>query len=268
MRLKTIVVVGLILSSIQDTIAQWQMLYKIGASGHDSGRELIDENGNIYCYGDFEGACFMGINTLFDNGWGDMFLAKYDAQGNELWSVGFGGINGMNTNEFLGSAEIDTVNDFIYLNGCFYGTMTIGTLSLYSGGSLDVFLAKFDLDGNCIWLIKAGSAFDDYPSAVNLDQAGNIYWIGNLYSSGFVDTLSVAPGVFLAKVSPLGEILWVREFIQGGSISNLHIHGNDLYVLTYSNRDTTWIDTSFTYSPFSYPVNLIISKHNLFGDVQ
>jgi hypothetical protein len=248
--------------------AQWQWVHKIGGSQLDRGTALINKDGSLYCYGDFKGVCFMGYDTLFDSGSNDMFVARYDSQGNEIWSLGFGGINGMNTEEYIGGVALDTVNDYLYLNGTFYGTLTIDTFSLSSNGSLDLFLAKFDLSGNCIWLIKASSSFDDNPLSINLDQSGNIYWTGDLKSNGYVDTVSIGTGVFLAKVSPGGDILWTREFIRGGDITNSLISENNIYVLTWAKNDTTWIDTAYTFSPYSYPMDFILSKHDLSGNVQ
>lgn len=51
-----------------------------------------DDSGNFFVTGEFEGTVSLqGAGTHLSNGFYDILLAKYDANGNVLWSEGFGG---------------------------------------------------------------------------------------------------------------------------------------------------------------------------------
>src|SRR5258708_19653578 len=48
-------------------------------------RAATDLAGNVYFAGRFNGGATFGTNTLLSSGPGDVFLAKYNSQGQALW---------------------------------------------------------------------------------------------------------------------------------------------------------------------------------------
>lgn len=100
--------------------------------------------------------------------------------------------------------------------------MTMGAFTLASYGSTgaDMFLAKHDAAGNCLWARRAGStAGGEDMMDVALDPSGNIYVCGtfqgtanftgisnsfNIVSSGSYDG-------FIAKYDANGECLWAKN---------------------------------------------------------
>jgi len=240
----------LILLSISNLLnAQWQWAKQIGGPQLDAGFALIDASNNVYCMGGFESICYFDNDTLYSVGINDIFLAKYDASGNELWTKRIGGNNPSGYTENLKGKVIDKNNNCIYLSGQFYGSLTIDSYTISgSPGSLDMFLAKFDLNGNCLWLKKAGSAAEDLLGTVAVDPSGNVYWTGDfLWTGGMVDTAAVPKGWFFAKFDSTGTLISVSpDFIIGGNISYMTVSNNEIIVTGNSENDTLIVNVNDT----------------------
>jgi len=196
----------------------WLWAKQIGSNSNVGGGAILDVYNNIYCSGMFYNSCYFEHDTLTAFGYNDLFLAKFDVNGNELWTKRIGGGNPTGILEYGGVAAIDNNNACMYFNGRFYGSLTIDGHTVNSIGGLDIFLAKFDLMGNCLWLKKAGSGGDDDYSALCIDATGDLYVTGQLSYGGYFDTISLPPGIFLSKIDPDGNILWAHNEISGGSI--------------------------------------------------
>ena len=67
------------------------------------------------------------------------------------WSQRFGDANSQRTNSVVTDASGD-----IFIVGNFWGTVDFGGLPLVSAGITDVYVAKFDADGNHMWSLSFG----------------------------------------------------------------------------------------------------------------
>lgn len=142
-----------------------------------------------------------GVLEGTNRGGADVWLAKYDNQGNPLWKKQFGT---QSADSALGVA-IDRSN-FIYLAG-----FTEGRLNLRGASKPpDAWLAKLDNNGNTLWTKQFGSGGDDYASAIKVDLAGNIYLCGA--TSGSIAGDFGGFDAWVAKFNPSGGLEWKRQF--------------------------------------------------------
>jgi hypothetical protein len=115
-----------------------------GTPNYDRGRSVsTDTNGNVYVTGMFNGAAITFGTTILtnasNNGYNDIFIAKYDAAGTVLWAKSEGGIKGDE-----GTSLATDANANVYLTGYFQSaTITFGTTSLTNAGELDIFIVKY-----------------------------------------------------------------------------------------------------------------------------
>jgi len=58
-----------------------------------------------------------------------------------------------------------------------------GSTTLLNAGSEDIFLAKYNANGNMLWAKSAGGTDYDYANTIKLDILGNIYIAGYYRSS-------------------------------------------------------------------------------------
>jgi hypothetical protein len=149
------------------------------------------------------------------------------------------------------------------LSGNFYSTLTLNNHQIISRGQRDLFLAKFTLDGVCLWIKQAGSQKDDRDGSIAIDEIGNIYWSINLGEAGFIDTNLVSNKSFLSKISSDGEVLWSNPIMSNGLFSRLIVNQDFLYFKTeYSGTISIDTITLSNNTGFDY----IIGKNDLVNE--
>ncbi|MCK5052304.1 MAG: SBBP repeat-containing protein [Candidatus Cloacimonetes bacterium] len=201
-----------------DAIGNWLWATQAGGSGLycDQGSGItIDDNGNSYVTGFFEGIATFGTTTLTSNGESDIFVAKMDADGNWLWSSKAGG----NENDCgFGIAIDDDGNS--YVTGFFEGTANFGSYSLTSSGSYEIFIAKMDANGNWLWSSKAGGNDWDESWGIAVDNDGNSYVTGEFNGTATFGSYSLFCigwfDIFVAKMDANGNWLWATRASGGG----------------------------------------------------
>jgi hypothetical protein len=202
----------------------------IGGTDADYSNAIaIDGSENIYVTGRFRGTVDFdpgaGTASLTDAGypgWGDIFVASYDATGSYRWAFNIGGppVTGSASNAGT-SIAVDGAGNVV-VAGLFNGTMDFdpgaGTATLSSTGWAG-FVAKYGPTGNYLWAFRIGSYCNRIDLAV--DASDNIVVAGSF--SGSVDfnpgtgtaTLTSAKlskssslDVFVAKYSSTGAYIW------------------------------------------------------------
>jgi autotransporter-associated beta strand protein len=168
----------------------------------DESAQAVAADGNLYVVGE-TGGTLPGQSSA--GGLADAFVRKYDAAGNELWTRQFG------------SSDSDAaVGVAVSASGVYVVAQTHGTLpGQASAGDWDVFVRKYDADGNELWSRQFGSAGEDDAFAVAADATG-------VYVAG--DTNGALPGqgnagrfdAFVRKFDAAGNELWTRQFGTGG----------------------------------------------------
>lgn len=165
-------------------------------------RLVTDSAGNVYFAGRFNGSATFGTNTLVSSSTANLFLAKYDSQGQALWARQIGAYDSSSgaLGPVLALAVDSNANAFV--SSRYTSTANFGSTVISNS---DAFLAKYDSLGNLVWA-KPSAAMD----AIAVGISGSIYVTGSALSTG--------PGV-LAKYDLLGGLVWSRQFPQGKSIA-------------------------------------------------
>jgi hypothetical protein len=134
----------------------------------------------------------------------DLFVAKYDPNGNELWF------------SQRGSTTMDVANGVVVNDDgqVFVTGKTLGSVdgNVHRGGS-DIVLLQFDAtDGDWGWTAQRGSAADDVATGIALTADGGPMVTG--WSEGSLDGHSNFGGadLFVMKHSPAGTWRWTRHY--------------------------------------------------------
>jgi hypothetical protein len=185
-----------------------------GGTGSDYAYSIaVDTLGNTYLTGSFQSPTLtFGSTTLINAGYYDLFLTKYDINGNVLWAKGSGGTS----NDIAWSVAVDASGNSIMAGSFYSANLTFGSTTLTNAGLTDIFLTKYDANGNVIWAKSAGGTKDDYAYSVAIDATGNTYLAGVFVSStiNFGTTTLTNIGsddVFLAKYDVNGNVLWAKS---------------------------------------------------------
>ncbi len=170
----------------------------------------VDAAGNVIITGSSNGTLDFGGGPITSAGFTDVFVAKLDADGNHLWSKGFGDGSFQEAN----AVTVDAAGN-ILLTGSVAGTTDFGGGPLMANG-VNAFLVKLDPSGAHLWSHAFGSMSQQEGRAIATDAAGNVYWAGDFFymidfgggaltSAGHID-------VFLAKLDSAGNHVWSKGF--------------------------------------------------------
>jgi len=182
-----------------------------GGIGDEHGNGIaIDIDGNSYVTGFFNGIATFGSTVLTSFGGRDIFIAKYDTDGNVLWAKHAGGA----TLDHGSGISVDAGGN-CYITGRFTGTATFGSIVLTSNGDADVFVAKYDTDGNALWAEKGGGSGLDAGFRISVDAGGNSSVTGFFNGTAtFGSTVLTSFGgrdIFIAKYDTDGNVLWAEQ---------------------------------------------------------
>ena len=188
-----------------------------GGPDLDGGNEIVtDSLGNALIIANTYGTVKVENIVLNHQGKQDVFVAKYDSNGNLLWAKQIAG-----PGEERGRGIAADERDNVLTTGEFTGSLSFGSENVESVSDLrDIFLAKYDASGNLLWAKSFGSTGEDYGRGIGTDAAGNIYFSGVFtgsvkFGNKTLNSIGGSKDIFLAKTDASGNVLWVRQM--GGS---------------------------------------------------
>ncbi|RIK79864.1 MAG: hypothetical protein DCC68_12120 [Planctomycetota bacterium] len=170
---------------------------QLGSPALDVNRGLaLDADGNAYIVGGTNGD-LGGTNLAGTDG----YIAKYDTDGNLLWTriLGTTGDN----DSFL-SVAVDAAGNV------YGGGVTNGDLAAQNAGALDAFVARYDREGNRVWTRQLGTSADEIGHNVRLDANGNVYTTGTT-SGSLAGPNRGGSDFHVHKFDPQGTLLWAVQ---------------------------------------------------------
>jgi hypothetical protein len=208
-----------------------------------------DTNRNVYVTGGFKGTYDFdsdssSIITKISNGSEDIFIQKFNAEGDLIWIKTIGG-----TGEDFGlDIKIDAHGN-VYIIGYFAGTVDFNPgpnfNNLITNGGIDIFILKLNNNGDFVWVKQMGGIGNDVGKSLTIDNQGFIYSTGHFRdvvdfnpSSVVVNNLT-ANGAsnftdfFIQKIDTSGIFYWVKGIggaNHDGSRSITHDNQGNIYV--------------------------------------
>jgi len=273
---------------------------QFGTDGYDIGTAVVVQNTamDIYIYtiGFFSGLVDFdpgaGVSTL-ESGYydgvvggyaGNLYIAKYDSNGDHIWSKGMIG-----TGEVTGTEiELDNFGN-IYTAGYFehtidfdpgIGVQLATTTGPYFYGH-DIFYAKLDNTGDLLWSETFGSSYHDRVYDLVVDNDYNVYLTGifedvidfdagpGVWELAEYNTFSETPDVFVMKLS-VCEPAQSLETITGlcNEDYTWHVNGESYQssgIYKYVLESTTGCDSIITLDLEIPPVSPDVEIENIAG---
>jgi len=192
---------------------------------------VADDYGNIYVAGftnllsglpSTDNLATLGSHQATPGGSdGDLFLAKFDGDGNRIWATYYGGAGKENSATLPVGLALDHAGH-VYLCGTTNSTDAIATAGSYQSslsGSNDAFLVQFDTAGVRGWATYYGGSGNDRGESIVCDTAGNIYLTGITSSSADIAssgahqaTFGGGSDAFLVKFNSSGGREWATYY--------------------------------------------------------
>lgn len=168
--------------------------------GNNQGQGVgFDGSGNVYFSGHFEGSASFDASMLTSVGGQDVFLVKYDAMGNRIWTAQLG----TPSDDADAQVAVDWF-DHPHVIGRSQDPGSLGVLGGTSYGGSDMVAAKFDPDGVLQWVKSAGSALDDIGLDIAVDDPEAVYVAGRFEDVAMFDDIILTSfggnDIFLAKL--------------------------------------------------------------------
>ncbi|MCP4605865.1 MAG: hypothetical protein GY847_36015 [Proteobacteria bacterium] len=178
---------------------------RAGGVDSDIGHAVrVFPDGNFVVMGPYGYTATFGLGeaneaTILQKGGYDVFIAKYNQDGQLLWVTSAGG----NSHDIARGMSITSDNS-IQITGYFGSWMTFGEgevneETIYTGGGNDTFIAKFDGNGNFVWVQQGTSIIeiggrelatlsDDSVVGVGDFQGTATFGVGELNKDSVVST--------------------------------------------------------------------------------
>lgn len=198
----------------------------------------VDNNGNVFIAGWTMSSDGIASPGCFQPNYGsdadpqdqsDGCLARFDTDGNRIWSTYFGSTR---FDRFY-ALDIDASGN-IYAAGVSNSSTNIATPGAFqttlSGTHDAALLAKFDINGNRLWSTYYGGTLDDLAQAVTYDHQNNVIIGGIAQSTTGISTSGTfqpafggdVRDAFVVKFSSSGSRIWGTYY--GGNGED-HIYG-------------------------------------------
>ncbi|MEI6694669.1 MAG: gliding motility-associated C-terminal domain-containing protein [Bacteroidota bacterium] len=242
-----------------------------GAEGNSYSTDICtDHSGNVLITGILLDSLTLGSTTLYSMGQNDIFIAKYSSSGNLIWAKS----TGSSSNEQSLTIKCDTQGN-AYISGIFNSSsFSLGNTTLYNSGSDEIFIAKYDANGNVIWAKSIGGSDSDICYSITCDNQGSVNIIG-AFKSQFINFGSISLtnisnqyNFFIASYDFSGNLIWVKKIdgipgsyadIATDNYGNIVITG-DFWGSSISFSGTTLMNAG--------QGDLFIAKYDVLGNLQ
>src|SRR5476649_1222075 len=198
------------LSSLDGTPSNTFSVNQQATTGTTSAQATaVDASGNIYVIGTATG----NFSNQLNQGTQDVYLTKYDSAGNVVFQnlLGSGG-------SASGYGLALDPSGGVVVTGA--STADLTTTSVADGNN-DSFVARYDANGNQMWIKQIQTLATNQSNTVSVDASGNII-IGGSVSGGVIGAGQVAQGkgdAYLAKFDSKGKLLAESQFGTSGADS-------------------------------------------------
>jgi hypothetical protein len=245
----------------------WQWAKSSGGSGRDEAELVaVDPLGNVYICGKFSDTAWFSTSWyMISKGGVDIYLAKYDAQGNVLQAHSLG-----STMDAEGlSIAADHLGN-VAITGYFKGNLTNDTMQ-FTGqpGKDNFFVAYFSSTSFWRW-VKVATGGNIRGKGIEFDAAGNVLVTGHYEDSLVIgSTVLQCQGLqnaFLMKFDDWGTLQWATygggQYNAWASSVGVDSQGNAY--ITGAFKDTAWFGT---HQIVTYGLNdVFLAKCNPLGN--
>ncbi len=226
--------------------------YSFGGSNMDGGQSIaISPTGEIALTGFFDSPTLsIGSSTLSNSGQADIFVAKFDANGQPLWARKAAGTD----MELPWGITIGPGGDIIVVGTYWSSTITFEGQTLpnqSTGGSNDLFVVRYDPNGQLSWVHRAGGSDSEEAHSVMTDTAGHIYVAGYFASPtiSFGSQILTSAGgadVFVVAYDSNGRALWAQK--AGGALYD------KAHAMAMDARGDLYVGGSYSSSPATFGI--------------
>ena len=197
---------GILIKYDKDGKVIWRKNF--GGSGYDTLYDFVFlSNGHFIISGNYKST---DISNLSNKGKQDAVLMRYDENGNLIWMKNFGG----SEDDFINGIQL-TSNNEVVIKG---HTKSSDMEEITFKGVQDAIIAKYDVNGNLLWMNNFGGNETDFFLAYSLTSNDDVVALGYTYSTDIPNiTNQGGMDTVIIKYDKDGKIVWQKSFGGNGS---------------------------------------------------
>jgi gliding motility-associated-like protein len=213
-----------------------------------------------------------GTATYYLNNKGteDSFAIRLDKDGNFLWAASVGGSSTDRGNDVANDKDGNVI-----VASQFQGSLTVGNATYNTSSTFNGLLVKYSAAGNVLWSINLGQSGDNEARGVTTDNDNNIYVSGaysgvvNFNPNGTaLNSPNNGGGTFLAKYSPAGQLIWVKQITGqlNNNLSNICVDTRGAVYISGNFSTSLVFDATRSLSPRG-PQDIYVAKYTATGSL-
>lgn len=180
----------------------WKNIGGTGIQGFRS--HVFSKSNNGY-------VCVGYTNDLDTSGY-NAYITKTDSDGNVIWEKKYGG------------SDWDMLYSVVEMKDTTY--LAVGETYSFGNGNKDIYVIKFDRNGDTLWTKTFGGVEDDYARKVYKDRNERTIIVGTTLSYGLGGS-----DLYIVVLNTSGDTIWTRT--HGSNLDDFGYSG-DIYT-TYGN---------------------------------
>jgi len=258
-----------------------------GGSGYYDlcGGVTSDASGNVYLSGMISGPANFSGHIITTIGYQNIFYIKYDPNGDLIW--GYNDANGFRSwgigvdshndsyvlNDYYLSKHLSdgsfswqrswSSSEFIFANsfktdilgnnyvcGTYSGTAYFPPYSVVSAGQNDIFVVKYNADGDVEWVTSGGGTGNERSIGISADISGSAFITGEFFESAHFGSITLNSTAynddFIAKISSQANLITGKVFIDYDNNGVLDISAEPVfpYIIVSGSAGTNLISSN------------------------
>ncbi len=181
----------------------------------------VDSGGAVIVTGWLEGTYELGGTSLTADEV-DVHVAKWNADGTPRWGQRFGQADWQVSHGLAVGAD-----DSIWIAGASLAPFMVGDIALTGAASTGIFVIRLDPDGAPIFARWYGDMGDQEAKAIAVCDDGSAVITGFFTAPLTFGAETIEPltgkDMFLARIDPQGEPLWIRAYVGDGTDYGTHL---------------------------------------------
>jgi hypothetical protein len=159
---------------------------------------MFPSSSDYLTYGSFDDTLVIEGDTVIAQNYSDLVIRRLNSNHEIIWTQ----VLQCEGYEYITNVQIDASGN-VYVIGYFEGIkLDAGDTSILNIGKNDGFLAKYDQNGNLLWLKSISSPTTDYLKGLKINSNNEIFILGD--SRDDETSTSI---LFLIKMNDKGEVL-------------------------------------------------------------
>ncbi len=163
----------------------------------------------------------------------------------------------------------------VYSSGCAGGAaLKFPGVTLSGFGKCGTVLVKYDPLGNFLWARGTQNGYAK-PVSIAIDRVGNVYVYGYFTSTTLdIDSITLhnpdsLKMLYLAKYSPVGDMIWAKNICRGKPQGNILVFGSDVYLTWVLDTNSVSIGAFalHNYNPVGNTNDIVLMKFDTAGNV-